>query len=147
MCRTHQILSDCILLCNCEMTFYFVTSHVYTVICYFKNRECDGSRKDQLKCTDNPLSLEFYQCLSHLILFNYFLRLLNMIFTMQIVCSAWAHWVQTFSVFSLSGTFLFAIVWNFFSKDIFFLLRFLCCTHLQHFACTVCHSVPASHFV
>ena len=38
--------------------FCFVMLQICTVVQHFQNREHDGSGKDQLKCTDDPLSSE-----------------------------------------------------------------------------------------
>ena len=57
----------------------------------------DGSRKDQAKCIVDLLPSELKN-VSYSWAFFYFLRLLNTIFTMQIIDSALVHWVKTLSV-------------------------------------------------
>ena len=108
---------------------------------------CDGSRKDQEKCTDDPLLLEFKN-VSCSWAFFYFLRLLNTIFTMQIICSALVHWVKTLSVFNLSGTFLCSCsFWISFSKTFVFIVFFEVAHICNALHACVASQCPVSHFV
>ena len=109
---------------------------------------CDGSRKDQEKCTDDPLLLEFKN-VSYSWAFFYFLRLLNTIFTVQIIDSALVHWVKTLSVLISAEHFFVCNYFDLlFQRHSFLLCSLKLCCDIHNTLCVcVMSQCPVSCFM
>jgi len=132
--RKHQALSDCVFLCNCKMTFVLSCHTSALSFNVFKTE----NMMEVEKITWSALMIHHLWNLSMSFAFdsfNHILRLLNTIFTMQIIDSVLAHWVKTLSVFNLSGTFLCSYHFDFLFQrhsSLLCSLKFSACCSVQH---------------